>query len=240
MATFYPLPLASEFMGNPSTIYPAALVEDGKVTLVDTGFPGQLELIRAELTKLGLSLDQIKRIILTHQDIDHIGNLPALVQATGARVYAHAADVPYIEGQLPPLKFNPAAWESRLANLPPEARASMQSMLSKPPSAHVDELLEDGQHLPFAGATVIATPGHTPGHISLLLDSGTLIAGDALVVEGGQLLGPREQATPDMKSGRASVAKLAGFEKIERVLCYHGGLFGPGAHQRLQVIAQQS
>src|SRR5690606_6498593 len=68
--------------------------------LVDTGLPGQVEQVGAALTEAGVGLRDLKRIIITHQDIDHVGSLHDLVEATGARVLAHAAEVPYIDGSL--------------------------------------------------------------------------------------------------------------------------------------------
>ena len=43
--------------------------------LIDTGFPGQIEDIQVEMEKVGVSFDKLKVVILTHQDIDHIGSL---------------------------------------------------------------------------------------------------------------------------------------------------------------------
>ncbi len=61
------------------------------------------------------------------------------------------------------------------------------------------------------GMGVVATPGHTPGSISLFdVDTGLLIAGDAINGDGaGGLLGPNEQFTSDMTTANDSVATLA-------------------------------
>src|SRR4051812_17848305 len=53
-------------------------------TLVDTGMPGQLDTLAAALAETAIQLHDIKRIILTHHDIDHVGSLHDLVRATGA------------------------------------------------------------------------------------------------------------------------------------------------------------
>jgi glyoxylase-like metal-dependent hydrolase (beta-lactamase superfamily II) len=63
------------------------------------------------------------------------------------------------------------------------------------------------------GLRIVATPGHTPGHISILDPGGSaLIAGDALVGENGAAAGPSPQFTADMATANASVAKLGGLE----------------------------
>ena len=87
-------------------IHPILLWDDEMAVLIDTGFPGQIEDIRIEIGKVGVSFDKLKVVILTHQDIDHIGSLPELLQNRGSniKVYAHELDKPYIEGDLPLLK----------------------------------------------------------------------------------------------------------------------------------------
>ncbi len=78
----------------------------------------------------------------------------------------------------------------------------------------------DGEQI--AGLSVIATPGHTPGHISVLdRDAGVLVAGDALNGENGGVVGPNSRFTPDMETADASVGVLAGFD-------YHTIYFGHG------------
>lgn len=74
--------------------------------LIDTGFPGQFEDIQIEMEKVGVSFDKLKVVILTHQDLDHIGSLPDLLEngVSDVKVYAHELDKPYIEGELPLLK----------------------------------------------------------------------------------------------------------------------------------------
>ena len=59
-----------------------------------------------------------------------------------------------------------------------------------------------------------------------------LIAGDELRAEEGGLVGPSEWATPDMESANASLGKLTEHQ-IDYVLCYHGGLYGPNASEKI-------
>jgi glyoxylase-like metal-dependent hydrolase (beta-lactamase superfamily II) len=53
-----------------------------------------------------VSFGQLKAVILTHQDVDHIGCLPEILQECGnhIKVYAHELDKPYIQGEIPLLK----------------------------------------------------------------------------------------------------------------------------------------
>lgn len=59
-------------------IHPTLLLDQEDAILIDTGFPGQFGELRAAIEKTGTSLRQLKAVILTHQDLDHIGNLPEI------------------------------------------------------------------------------------------------------------------------------------------------------------------
>ena len=84
---------------------------------------------------------------------------------------------------------------------------------------------------------IVATPGHTPGHISVLDDvGGILVAGDALNTAGGRATGPNPQFTPDMEAAMASVAKLAGFG-FETLLVGHGDPVTSGASGQVAELA---
>ncbi len=237
------LEIPMEFLGSSGgAICPAVLWDrrDG-VTLVDTGMPGQLPDFQEQLTGIGLELKALRRILLTHQDLDHIGSAAALVQASGAEVYAHTADVPFIQGELPLLKLDPKRLEARLAALAPERRAQAMRILSTPPKVKVDHPLEGGEELPFhGGIVVIPTPGHTPGHVSYYVKAQRLlIAGDALRVEGGSLIGPTPMATPDMRRAVASLHNLLPW-RIDTILCYHGGAVRRDIAARLKALSRIS
>ncbi|KEK22798.1 MBL fold metallo-hydrolase [Bacillus gaemokensis] len=202
---------------------PTLLWDEKEAILVDTGMPGQLEQIHDAMNDVGVSFEQLKAIILTHQDIDHIGSLPEIQQKAdqSIEVYAHELDRPYIEGQYPLLKGDPNKMsEEKWAALPD----AIQALYKNPPTAKVNQTLEDGQRLPFfGGVQVIHTPGHTPGHISLYSEKyKTLIAGDAMVCTNGNLKGPVSQTTPDMETATESLRRFLEFD-IDRVICYHGG-----------------
>ncbi len=72
------------------------------------------------------------------------------------------------------------------------------------------------------GLQVIATPGHTPGHISVLDPTASaLLAGDALIGEGDGAAGPAPQFTADMATANESVVKLGGLD-YEIIYFGHG------------------
>jgi glyoxylase-like metal-dependent hydrolase (beta-lactamase superfamily II) len=229
------------FLGNQSIIHPTVFWDDGEgATLIDTGLPGQVSLIRQKLSGLGLRLRDIRRILLTHQDIDHIGSAQALVEASGARVFAHEADAPYISGEKKLLKMDVSRFEARLEALPEREREQARRLLDPLPRVRVDQMLKGREELPFhGGIVVIYTPGHTPGHVCYYLRrQRLLIAGDALRVDNGALMGPSPSATPDMAKAIASLAALRE-RPIEGVLCYHGGFFRGNPAERLRELAEE-
>jgi glyoxylase-like metal-dependent hydrolase (beta-lactamase superfamily II) len=204
--------------------------EENGTTLVDAGLPDQTEAIGAALVEAGIGVQDLRRIILTHQDLDHVGSGAALVRQSGARVLAHSADAPYIEGRLRPLKPTPEMLEQR---------PQMRAVLERLDHVGVDEHVENGSRLDLAGGTqVIFTPGHTPGHISLYLEgSKVLVAGDALTAEGGYLNGPNPLATLDMHTAMQSVKRLADLD-VDIIVCYHGGVVSEGTNEQLQRVIQ--
>jgi glyoxylase-like metal-dependent hydrolase (beta-lactamase superfamily II) len=233
------LKLTARFMGIQSTVHPAVLWEGREgATLIDTGYPGQLPAIESALSDLGLKLTDLRRILLTHQDLDHIGCAEVIQAETGAEVFAHAADAPYIQGEKRLLKMDPARVEDRLKSLPGKLRDHARRMLSSFPTAKVTHVLQGREHLPFnGGIDVIPTPGHTPGHVCYYVRSlGLLVAGDALRVENGELEGPSPMATHDLPAAISSLKSLFDFS-IKMVLCYHGGLFDRDPAARIKQIA---
>lgn len=231
-----PVTFEGPFRGTRVTVHPVLLLDPDGPVLVDTGLPGQVDTLRRLLNPHQVELGRVRWIVLTHQDLDHIGNAPEVVAESGAEVLAHPEEAPYVEGQRTLLKLAP----ERLATLAPEARGFFEEWAKHPPRVRVSRRLEDGDRLPTAGGLrVVHTPGHTPGHVSLYLEAyRVLIAGDALVVADGHLQGPRPEVTLDMQEAMRSLAKLAELDP-EFVICYHGGVFGPGAAPRLREIASR-
>ena len=212
------------FGGIPGHLFiPVVLHEDAGVTLVDTGVPGSLEAIERELGSVGRSIRDVRAVVLTHHDLDHIGSLADVVQASGARVYADRREVPFIDGNRPPQK-----------HLAPDPRFGPAA------PARVDEVLQPGQVLPVAGGLrAVPTPGHTFGHTSFLLErSGVLLPGDSLALDGGVLHGPPPHVTPDLREAHRSVRVMSKLP-VRAVLCYHGGLLTTTAAEQLRGLADQ-
>jgi glyoxylase-like metal-dependent hydrolase (beta-lactamase superfamily II) len=172
------VPLADDVWRIPTA--PADLVNsfalrdaDGSVTLVDAGLRMMASpRILAGLAEIGAAPTDVTRIVVTHAHGDHAGGLAEVLEATGAEVHSHERDAIYLrDGQAP--QVDRSIRGGRLAN---------RLRMKKLPKVVVSEEFAHGSVLPVAGGLrVIHTPGHTPGHVSLLHEpSGVLITGDAV------------------------------------------------------------
>ncbi|MDO3408702.1 MBL fold metallo-hydrolase [Saccharibacillus sp. CPCC 101409] len=220
--------------GTPNVYHAALLADDDGLTLIDAGLPGMLGQIEEKIRAAGYNPDDVRRIVFTHQDVDHIGALAQLLERLpGVEILVHADERPYLEGEQALIKM-PA---ERLQSMPDGLRRLAEQMLASLVPGRVTRVLQHGEELPLQGGLrILHTPGHTPGHISLYVPGEKLLlAGDALRVENGALAGPSEPYTPDMNQALRSLEQLAELE-IDRVLCYHGGLYEGDVRGALQKI----
>lgn len=214
-------------MGTPpgQSVMNLVLVwDDDTAVLPDTGLPGQLMLIQAEMEKAGVAFDRLKLVVITHQDTDHIGNIADLQNASGnLKVLSHMDEKPYIELEKKPIKWTQERY--------------LQTCAQIGGGPKIDHALADGEELEACGGIrVIHTPGHTPGHICLYLKKyKTLVTGDAMNLVNGQLVGPSPQYTYNMAMAIDSLNKLKQFD-IQTVICYHGGVFTGQVGQRLEEL----
>lgn len=151
----------------------AFLEDDGSVTLVDCGLDRAPARIVAGLQAVGRHPRDVQRIVLTHAHYDHAGGALTMLEQTGlAGIEAHADDAGFLRtGTNPPIDTSTTS--GRLF-----ARSGGGTFRAVP----VSRELRDGDVIDVAGGLrVIHTPGHTPGHISLLHESsGVLITGDSI------------------------------------------------------------
>ena len=234
------LEISTSVMGTVNTIYLTLIWEGETVILVDTGFPDLLAEIQKAMRQAGVPFERLSDVILTHHDIDHIGSLASLRAALPAvRVLSGEVEKPYIQGEKRPLKL--AQMEANLSSLSADYRAFHEKMDAafQRSFAPVDQTLADGEVLPtLGGIRVVETPGHTFGHICLYLPkSKTLIAGDTLRVDNGDLVRPSPSLNADETLCLESLKKLAQFD-LASVICYHGGLFQNNPNRRLAALVK--
>ncbi|MFA7695191.1 MAG: MBL fold metallo-hydrolase [Methanoregula sp.] len=152
----------------------AFLIRGSRPVIVDTGLPGSAPKILSVLKKEGFAPWDLALIIITHAHPDHSGCAAALAGATGAPVLVHAGEADYLStGASAPAR--PTALLGHLFGLMIKKNATAPE-LAVTPVIRIDALYR----LDAFGVdgTIIPTPGHTNGSLSVILATGECIAGD--------------------------------------------------------------
>ena len=195
-----------------SDVVNAYLVADESgITIVDAGLPRQLRELEQELTELGRSLADVRGIVLTHGDTDHIGFAERLRQRNGIVVHVHELDAARARGEVkkPNSSWGPIKVRPLLRFLWYSARRG--GLRIKPVREVVT--FTDGAMLDLPGSPrIIHVPGHTPGSVAVhvpavdaLFIGDAMTTGDVLTGEQGPRLAP---FTLDPEGALASLAKL--------------------------------
>ena len=190
--------------------------EDGLV-LIDAGWPEKTNAIFKAVHDAGHEPNRIRHLVLTHGHIDHAGSAADVIQRTGALSYAHAGDLDLInKGQ---------AEHHGTAVTPGVIPRLIYRVFIKPggttyKSFAIDQTLDDGKSLPMApDVAVIHSPGHSAGHVALLLrNEGVLIAGD--ICSNAMGLG-YSILNEDRSLARKSILRVSEFP-FDRAVFGHG------------------
>jgi glyoxylase-like metal-dependent hydrolase (beta-lactamase superfamily II) len=221
------------FRLGPPLVNWYAVVDGGRVTLIDSGLSGDAAHIVTDLAAVGIKPDQVEAVVLTHGHSDHFGGAEEVRTTAGAHVHVHRADAPYAKGKLPvknavkmPLLLRHASRDF-LAT----ARYFIGHGILRPTAVKVVDEFDDGAVLPVPGAPrVVHVPGHTAGSSALLLEArGVVFTGDALVTHDcySGARGPRllaRESNDDSAQALASLDTLAGL-RARVVLPGHGEPF---------------
>jgi glyoxylase-like metal-dependent hydrolase (beta-lactamase superfamily II) len=164
-----------------SDIVNVYLIEDEQgITVIDAGIPGLWGDLLAELKSMGRSLGDIRGVVLTHADGDHLGFAERLRNEHGVSVYVHEADAAQARGEVK--KRNPPWGKVKIGPVLSFLwYAGRRGGLKV--NAVVDvEIVWDGESLDLPGnPRVIHTPGHSPGSIALFSPAvDALFVGDAM------------------------------------------------------------
>ncbi|MDQ2809800.1 MAG: MBL fold metallo-hydrolase [Chloroflexota bacterium] len=205
------------------------------LTLIDCGIKQSAKTILAQLSAAGVTPGRVKRILITHGHLDHVGGLQQVQATTGAPVMVGSADRPVLEGQLP----YPRAPKD--ADLSPVGRLMRGGADQYADPVPVARELADGDWLPevLGGLQVIATPGHTPGHLAFWQPERRILFGGDVLGHWPTGLGlPPAAFTVDMAEDIRSLQRLAALEPD--VLCLgHGAPILDNAAKPLRAFADR-
>jgi glyoxylase-like metal-dependent hydrolase (beta-lactamase superfamily II) len=211
--------------------------EDGKLTLIDAGVSGQWSDLLAELAAMGRAIGDIRGVVLTHGDTDHVGFAERLRRDHGIPVHVHEADAALARGETK--KSVPMG----ATKVGPLLRffwyAGRRGGLRTTPIAEV-ATFADGQTLDLPGRPrIIHIPGHTPGSVAVHVPSvDALFVGDALTT-GHVLTGATgPQPAPFTMDPTAALASLAKLDATAAtwVLPGHGAPWSHGITEAVQLV----
>jgi len=217
---------------------------DRQWVLVDTGIMGTKQLITSAV-KERFGNSRPAAIILTHAHFDHVNALDEFSEEWDAPVYAHQLELPYLDGSAsypPPDPSVGGGLMARMSPLFPRGPFNAGPRLRALPA--------DGTVPHMPGWRWIATPGHSPGHVSFWRESDrALIAGDAFVTtaqesvyaaltQETEIHGPPMYYTIDWDAARRSVQTLAQLQPELAVTGHGRPLRGPKLRSGLETLAR--
>ncbi|WP_416808002.1 MBL fold metallo-hydrolase [Bacillus thuringiensis] len=202
------LPIEFEFNGQKQCIYPSFL-----------------PLIENAILKHGYEMKNLKNIIITHYDDDHIGALYDFkMKYPNINVIASEIESNYISGDIRSERLAQA--EKMLERMPNEEKEFGKwfiQQLKNIKHISVDEKVHDGQMILNNECQIVATPGHTSGHISLYFPNlDCVITGDAAVQENRELVIANPHFCLDIERAEKSLNRIKSL-KAAQYYCYHGG-----------------
>ncbi|MBL8152395.1 MAG: MBL fold metallo-hydrolase [Blastocatellia bacterium] len=200
------------FYVGPVNVY---LIKQDPITIVDIGPNTEeaFQALKAGVENLGLRLDNIKRLIVSHAHADHYGMAARLQETSGAEIFLHSWE----EGALG-IKQDYTHHRKLLqrAGVPEEEIEKFETGYLKISPLLGDKfqykLLEDEEEIIFEKESlrVLHTPGHTPGSICLMRESNReLMAADTVI----------KHITPNPMLNCDPIDRLRRFPSLSEYLC---------------------
>jgi hydroxyacylglutathione hydrolase len=198
---------------------------DSGFILIDTGVPMSRNMLEKGLERAGCKPGDLKLVIITHGDIDHIGNGAYIRNKYGVRIAMHRNDAKMAENGIALMERKRIGGSLiiQVMQFFMGGKNRMKKMMDAFEKFSPDIYLEDGRALNDFGldAKVLFIPGHTPGSIAVLTSDGSLFSGDMILNRGKPLFA---QLIDNDEKLAESVKKLKEL-KVNNVYPGHGKPF---------------
>jgi glyoxylase-like metal-dependent hydrolase (beta-lactamase superfamily II) len=219
------------------TVHPVFIFNNTELILCDTGYRNQLSQIEEELNKYNFSIKDITKVVITHHDHDHIGSLKSIKDKNNdLKIISSEIEADYIIGTKLPLRLLQIEEKIKtLTGKEKEFSLVFLNYLKTIESCPVDKYVKNGEYI-IDKLKIIFTYGHSPGHISLLLeDCNTFIAGDAVMIENNKFINQSDDLVFNRKDYLESIKIIKGLN-INKIICYHGGISDIDINNKLNEI----
>jgi glyoxylase-like metal-dependent hydrolase (beta-lactamase superfamily II) len=211
----------------------AYLIKGERIALVDTLSPLSWRWLQKKLTASNLSAGDIEFILITHNHVDHCGNLARLKDLSGATIIAGEADIPVIEGTAPCPPPSDLSIPGRVLGRMPR---SFMEWYQRFEPVKVDRAVTGGEMIEELGLEVVALPGHTAGGMGFSDPGGNrAFIGDLVSYyrsSGGM---PVLSASESIEKIRASQELLAGND-LDIAYPGHGAVIQPHASKIIREL----
>ncbi len=223
-----------------TTVNSYLIVDSDGVTIIDAGLPGYWKLLQKELATIGKTTADVRALILTHGDTDHIGFAARLHRETGLVPHIHEADVDRARLKVKkpnrgwgPVRIGPLAgflWYS-----------ARHGGLRIPPATEL-RTVADGELLDVPGSPrIIHTPGHTPGSVAIHVPAvDALFLGDTMTTRNvlTGVTGPKPAPfTLEPDHAVASLDRIDGVDATW-VLPGHGPAWDGGVPEAVRLVRE--
>lgn len=215
------------FRGSDRVIATAVLTGPDGVTLVDPGPASCLPVLEDGLRQRGLTLRDVRTLLITHIHLDHAGAVGSIVERVPSiRVQVHERGAPHM--------IDPARLLASATRLYGDQMDSLWGAFLPVPAANVTAL-QGGERIAAAGTTlrVAYTPGHAKHHVSYLDEmTGVAFVGDTggIRVSGDYLLAPTPPPDIDLTAWRQSLDAIDAWQPVSLFLTHFGAVGGARAH----------
>jgi glyoxylase-like metal-dependent hydrolase (beta-lactamase superfamily II) len=216
-----------QFRGSPRVIATALIDGPGGVTLIDPGPTSCLPVLEAGLGDRGLTLRDVRTLLLTHIHLDHAGATGSIVERVpGIKVYVHERGAPHM--------IDPEKLLASVTRLYGDQMDRLWGAFLPVPASQVS-VLTGGERLDISGTSlrVAYTPGHAKHHVSFLDEgAGMAYVGDTggIRITGDYLLAPTPPPDIDIEAWQSSLDLIDAWQPVSLFLTHFGPTTPARAH----------